>query len=470
MNSLQQRRLRQQISLLRRQFVQEGDTPFTGALTSKGIQDLVNLHGLRWRERIFSPLVTLWVFVGQVLSADNSCRAAVARFIAYQVENGRKPCSAATGGYCQARGRLPESFIGDVARKIGSAIEKSVESQWLWKQRRVLMFDGTTVAMPDTKANQAEFPQPSAQKPGLGFPIARLGAVFSLATGAIIELGIASYSGKSQGELSILRRLIDVFRSGDVLLADRLMCSWREMVMLKSRGVDVVTRLAAKRTADFRRGKRLSKDDHIVKWNKPSLRPAEFVDKDLPEHLEVRETRVRVDHAGFRTVSIVLVTTLLDDKEFTKTDLAEIYRSRWSNELDLRALKETMKMDELNCKSPELIRNEIWAHIIAYNLIRSVIAQAANRHEVVPRAISFKGALQSLLGFQPALTKFQSGRAMRQQLIDQLLVVIASHTVGKRPNRFEPRKRKRRCGKYDRLFMPRQEFKTILQRNIKAGN
>ena len=401
------------------------------------------------------------------MSADSCCRAAVARLNAHRVSLGASPCSVATGGYCQARKRLPERFFAAIARHTGKEIEKAVNSSWLWKQRRVLMFDGTLVSMPDTKANQAEYPQPTSQKPGVGFPLARIAAIFSLSTGAIIDLGIGGYSGRSQGELSLLRQLIGVFLPGDVMLADRLMCSWREMAMLKSRGVDVVTRLSSHRSADFRRGKRLGKGDHIVRWAKPTLRQVEFADSDLPDFLDVRETRLTIEHAGFRAVQITLVTTLLDEKLITAPDLMQLYKARWHNELDLRSIKETLQMNILRCKTPDLIRKEIWAHIISYNLIRAMIAQSAMKHEIEPRTISFKGAVQTLIAFQPLLEVNRSDRNKhRIEIHRQVLDAIAMHRVGNRPDRFEPRLRKRRDGAYDLLTKPRHIAKSEIQQRL----
>src|SRR4051794_7978367 len=215
--------IRDQLHTLRRQFLQEGDLPFTNILTEQVIaQALASITG--WLDRIFSPLVTLWVFLGQVLSADHSCRAAVARLRAHRLARGQRPCSAQTGAYCQARQRLPEQFFADVARQTGRNLQANVDPQWLWKSRRVYVYDGSSVTMPDTPANQAEYPQPVCQKPGLGFPLARIAAVFSLACGAVLDVGICRYAGKGQSELGLLRTLWDRFRPGDVMLADRLMC------------------------------------------------------------------------------------------------------------------------------------------------------------------------------------------------------------------------------------------------------
>jgi hypothetical protein len=345
-----------------------------------------------------------------------------------------------------------------------------VDPRWLWKGRRVYVYDGSSVTMPDTPANQAEYPQPAAQKPGLGFPLARIAAVFSLACGAVLEVGICRYAGKGQSELGLLRTLLDLFRPGDVVLADRLMCAWTEMVMLKQRGVDSVTRLG-KRTADFRRGTRLGEGDHVVRWPKPRKpRTLDQATYDaLPEYLTVRECRVRVDRPGFRVRVLVVATTLLDADAYTRDDLAGLYRQRWTAELDLRSLKQTLQMDVLRCRTPELVRKELWTHVLAYNLIRTVMAQAAAKYGVEPRAISFKGAAQALEAFQPVVAlRGQHDAAVRRELYQCLLDAVASHRVGDRPDRYEPRRRKRRPKPYDRLMKPRHEAKRAMLKGVRA--
>jgi DDE family transposase len=454
--------IRDQLSTLRRQFLQDGDLPFTDVLTEEVIaQALAALTG--WLDRIFSPLVTLWVFLGQVLSADHSCRAAVARLLAHRLARGQARCSPRTGAYCQARRRLPESFFADVACSVGRRLDDQAERRWRWQGRRVYLFDGTTVSMPDTPENQAAYPQVYNQKPGLGFPIARLGALISLACGAVVNLGFCRYAGKGQGEVSLLRRLWDVLRPGDVVLADRLTANWATIAMLQGRGIELVSRLnKAHRKADFRRGRRLGADDHVVRWAKPtSIRSLDWqAYKALPEYITIREARIRVRQPGFRTRSVVVVTTLLDPEQASKEELASLYRARWNNELDLRSLKSTMQMSELRCKTPGLVRKEVWAHILAYNLIRTVMAQAAARHDIPPRSISFTGAMQTLEAFQPLLEfGATDDGASRSQLYQELLDAIASHRVADRPDRYEPRRKKRRRNYYDWLTEPRAKIK-----------
>ena len=328
-------RFQQQFRFLRHQFLQDGDLPFCNILTEQTVSQAFTAIPSRFLDRIFPPLVTLWVFLGQVLNQDHSCRAAVARLIAHRISRKQQACSAETGAYCLARKRLPESFFSDVARQTGSALDTNAKEQWLWKRHRVLAYDGSTVSMPDTLENQEAYPQPPQQKKGVGFPMARIAAFFSLSCGAVVELGICKNTGKGNSELGLLRKLWNILKPGDVLLSDRYMCAWTELVMLKQRGVDSVTRLHHLRRIDFRRGKRLGPDDHIVEWPKPP-KPRSIDQKTydtLPDFLMVRETRVQVEQPGFRTRMIIVVTTLLDAEEISREDLADLYFARWNAEV-----------------------------------------------------------------------------------------------------------------------------------------
>ena len=463
MHHSKQVRLKQQIRFLRSQFLQGSDLPLSDVLSKAVLVQALEAIDSCWKQRIYSPVVTLWVFLGQVLSADHSCRSAVTRLIADRVANGLSRCSSATGAYCQARKRLPEKFFSIMACGTGKALESKIDSGWLWKGRHVYMFDGTTVSMPDTLQNQKEYPQIYNQKPGVGFPLARMGVVISLACGAVLDLRICAYSGKGTGEISLFKRLWGMFCTGDVVLTDCLMSSWTELMMLNQRGVDSVTRLnKARRSADFRRGKRLGKDDHIVCWPKP-MKPRALDNETfdaLPDSLTVREVRIKIEKPGFRTKTIVVVTTILDPSEASKEDLADLYRQRWNNELDLRSIKTTMQMEELRCKTPELVRKEIWTHILAYNLIRTIMAQAATRHDILPRTISFKATIQTLEAFQPLLAFHnQHCKPILNQLFHHVIEIVVVNRVADRPDRFEPRRKKRRPKPYDRLMKPRNEAK-----------
>jgi hypothetical protein len=467
MRYFSQGRFRKQVSFLRKQFLQMRGMPLSNVLSAEMVErELASIGGV-WLDRIYTPVVTLWVFLSQVLSADHSCRAAVARLISHRVASGESPCSAETGAYCQARKRLPEKLFAQTVRQTGRALEDQIDRRSLWKGRHVKVFDGSTVSMPDTAANQQAYPQPASQKPGVGFPLARIAAVFSLASAAILELGICRFAGKGQSELGLLRLFWNVFHPGDVMLADRYLCSWFEIAILKGRNVDSVCRLHQQRRADFRRGKRLSRNDHLVYWPKP--RKPDWLDQEtydsLPNLLVIRETRVWVTQPGFRTEEVIVATTLLDAEAYPKSDLADLYRARWNAELDLRSLKQTMQMDVLRCRTPELVRKEIWTHLLAYNLIRTIMAQAAEKHGLRPRSISFKGTIQTLAAFQP-LIELTAGHDRCLAIYHQILDAIATHRVADRPNRYEPRRRKRRPKPYPLLMKPRYEAKRDMLKRV----
>ena len=462
-------RFRRQVRFLQQQYLQDGNLPFGDILSTELIEQALTAMQVIWIDRIYTPLVTLCVFLGQVLSADHSCRAAVARLIAYRIARKERACSAETGAYCQARKRLPEKFFSQMARQTGHRLNENVDSRWLWKNRHVYIFDGATVSMPDTLENQQAYPQPPQQKPGLGFPLMRIAVVFSLACGAVIDVGMCRYAGKGQSELALLRQMWSIFQSGSIMLADRLMCAWTELVMLKQRGVDSVCRFTSHRKTDFRRGKRLGKDDHIVTWLKP-MKPRTIDTKTyntLPDSLTIRECRVKIAQPGFRVQVIVIATSLLDHVAYPPSELAELYRARWHAELDLKSLKQTMQMDVLRCKTPELVRKELWTHILAYNLIRTILAQAAYKYDLPPRLISFKGAIQTLEAFQPVIAlQCEWDTAHRLRIYHELLDAIATHRVADRPNRYEPRARKRHPKNFDYLRKPRYQIKREMAKGV----
>jgi hypothetical protein len=342
-------------------------------------------------------------------------------------------------------------------------MEEQASFKWLWNGRHVKIADGSTVVMPDTAANQKSFPQPSSQKPGLGFPMARIVVIFSLACGAALELAIGRCEGKKTGENELFRGMTHSLNEGDVLLGDRLFDSYRDIAALRKRNVDVVYRMNASRKFDFRRGTWLGKGDHVVTWTKPNFDSSRF-DREtydsLPRTMLIREIRYQVQPAGFRTREVVLVTTMLDENLYPADDLAALYRERWHAELDLNSLKTTLQIEHLRCKTPEMMRKELWVHLLAYNLIRQTMADAARQHASLPRYLSFKGALQTMTAFAPYLASCTSSDY--HDLMRPLLTAIASHRVGERPNRSEPRAIKRRRTKYPYLTVPRNKARKRL--------
>lgn len=444
---------RQAVSLARK----HGDLYFAALVDRERILEALGPASLLWQGWIYTPAVTIWVFLAQCLSPDHSCREAVARLAAWRVGQGRKACSPDTGAYCTARDNLPEAACEKLVRRTGRELEEQAPPEWRWQGRRVRVVDGTTITMPDTPENQAEYPQQKIQKRGCGFPIARVVVVFSLAVGTVLEAAIGKYEGKQTGENSLFRTLHERLEPGDVVLADRYFSGWFDLALLAQRGVDVVVRKHQLRATDFRTGRRLAPDDHLVRWNKPA-RPAWMSAEQyaaLPAELTLREVRVTVQQRGFRTKTVLVVTTLLDANEFPADQIAELYRRRWQAELHLRSLKIVLQMDHLRCKKPHRVRNEFHMHLLAYNLIRRVMAVAALEANTAPWEISFKGTLQTLSNFLPALAcemPLDAGCAA-------LIRCVAAHLVGNRPDRYEPRLVKHRPKKYKFFREPRANYK-----------
>jgi hypothetical protein len=451
-----------QVGQRQQQLAQQPQLPFARLLDQDMVQQVLREEKVSFRERLFSPLVTLWIFLSQILDPDHSCRQAVARFWAWRAAQKLPPCSSDTSAYCKARQRLPEAVLARLCRRTGRQPQDQAPAPWRWNGHNVKVVDGTTVSMPDTEANQQAFPQPRTQKPGLGFPIARLVVLFSLTVATVLDAAMGPYKGKQTGETSLWHTLYDNLEQGDLLLADRYYGSFWELALTKQRGADLVSRLHQRRKADFRLGQRLGPEDHVVSWTRPP-RP-NWMDaatyEALPAQLSVREMRVRVQIPGFRTPLLVIATTLLDPLEMPREELAILYRVRWYAELDLRALKATLAMDVLRCQSPEMVRKEVWAHLLAYNVIRTQMAEAAKEAGVLPVQLSFKGAVQGVNALAGWL-----GRAVGAEVEEacrQLRALLASYRIEERPNRSEPRARKRRPKHYPFLKKPRRQSGTRL--------
>jgi hypothetical protein len=448
-----------------RSFGQDGSSPLAGLLTQEQIQQACDEEGVRFAQgdgHVWSPALTVWAMLGQCVSDSKSCVAAVARSLVLRVSLGLPPCSEATGAYCKARAKLPVPLLRRLAAHLGAELERHAPPGWRWKGRRVLLADGTTASGPDTPENQAEYPQPRTQRPGLGFPLIRLVVLLGLATAALIDCAIGPWSGKESGEMALLRQLLGSVLAGDVLVADRASCSYWLLAELSKRGADGAFRLHQSRHYDFSKGRRLGHDDHAVTWARPA-RPA-WMDKETyhatPKTLEVREVRFRVGRPGYRTREVVVAATLLDAERYGKEDVAELYGHRWRVELDIRDIKQTMKMDVLRGKTPQMLRREVWAHLLAYNLVRQVMAQAAGQKGLSPRQISLAGARQTLDAFRVALQSSEG--ELWRCLVKALLVAVAGHRVGEREGRCEPRQVKRRPKTLPMMTRPRAEARAAL--------
>ncbi len=453
---------------IRRQLLEQPGLPFADYLPAPLVHAVAHTLGCSFRRRVYTPAVTLWTFLSQVFDPDHSCRQAVARLLAWRTALGLRPCSPDTGGYCKARRRLPEALLRELTRGTGYQLLADAPPAWLWKGRPVKVVDGTGLSMPDTDKNQKAYPKSKKLAPGVGFPLVRLVVVFSLAVGTVLEAAIGPFHGKGNGELSLWRQLADQLAKDDVLLADRLYPTFWTVAQALACGADVVMRMHAGRAPVWFRGRGHRTDNRRIWWRKPPrpdwMTPEAY--ELLPEWLQLRAVRVEVRPSGFRTRRLVLVTTLTDAEAVTGTDLAELYRRRWQAELHLRSLKTVLQMDILRCKSPELVRKEIWAHLLVYNLVRTVMAEAAALAQIRPDDVSFTGALQTLNAFLPELRAAQTP-AQAQVLWDVLLWAVGEHRVGQRPDRYEPRARKRRPKNYRPLKEPREQARQRLRKRPK---
>jgi hypothetical protein len=440
------------LDAVRARFARNEGLPFADILTEASIQKVLNEYDVSYRDRVFSPVTTIWGFLSQVLNEDHSCRDTVSRIIAHRTAHGMAVCSPNTASYCTARSRIPTPVLSTLARRTAEELHASVDDRWKWNGRSVFILDGSSVSMPDTPENRAMYPQPPQQAAGLGFPLARITVLLSLATGACHDLAIASYAGKGTGEKSLFRRMYDTLKPGDVVLADALFDDYFIACDLHNRGIDLVVH------AQFeRKGTRVAEsraDGDVIVWQRPQkpLRMTGEQYRSYPEQLLMREVTVDARDKNHRVQQFKVVTTILTPSIDGK-QIGTLYEHRWAGEVDIRSIKCTMQMDILRCKTPDMVHKEIWTHLLAYNLLRTVIAVAAQENGIEPRQVSFKGAKQAVTAFAP---KIEAARPEdRGSLIDAMLTTIAYHRVGDRPGRWEPRANKRRLKPAARLTQPR---------------
>jgi len=387
---------------VRARFARDQGLPFADSLSQASILDALNQHGVTFRDRIFSPVTTIWGFLSQVLSEDHGCRDTVSRIIAHRAAAGLEPCSPNTASYCNARGRLPTDVLRTLAKRTAQQLPDGVPDGWKWNGRNVIIDDGSHVSMPDTEENQEAYPQPVVQQEGIGFPLARVAVLLSLASGACHDLAIAPYQGKGTGETTLLRQMYGSLEPGDVVLADALFDNYFLVWELIQRGIDIVARAQHERVGSQTAESR--PDGDVIVWQRPN-KPHGMTGEQYrryPKSLRMRQVSVDARGKDNRAEQFKVVTTILD-ASIDGGRIGDLYERRWEGEVDIRSIKSTMKMDILRCKSPEMVRKEIWAHLLAYNLLRTVMALAAAENKVEPRKISFKGAKRTLSAFAPKL-------------------------------------------------------------------
>jgi hypothetical protein len=453
------KRLHAGIARFRQQFGDQPARAMGAVLEAQVIAEALEKELGPVRERVYPPLTTLGLFIGQALSADGACQDAVARQLSARCARGQGPCSLSTGPYCKARQRLPLGLIHRLGVAVGETLERQSPSQWKWRGRSVKLVDGTTVSMPDTAANQARYPQSGEALPGLGFPLAMLLGLISLSTGAVLGWALGPCRGKRTGELAMFRALMSSLDPGDVVVADRLHCTYFTVAMLRERGVDLVTRQHSHRRTDRRCGKRLGRHDRLVQWHRP--RRPEWMDAEtyarMPETLMVRHTEV----AGR-----LLVSTLTEARSVEAAEIQWLYKQRWQVELDLRSIKVEMGMDIVRAKSPEMVDKVIGVHLLAYNLVCALRARAGAQARIPARALSFKASMQLFNAFEQSL-RYGSYRHAKAQTAS-MLEAIATRKLPVRPDRVEPQAVKRRPKRHPLLQVPRHIARAQILRNRAA--
>ena len=455
MNTRKLEKLAEQTKELGARFVQGGKQMLGGLFAPEQMQEMVKETVGQHRERRYGPVKTLHLFLEQVLGSDHSCRSAVAHEASDRASQTGEVASLNTGPYCEARKRLPVALIERVSAAAVQQMSQRQDKSWLWRGRPVKLVDGTTVSMPDTADNHAQFSGKSKeQKQGMEFPRGRLVGVISLSCAAVLDWALAPYEGKRTGECALLRQLVRGIARGDVVITDRAYAGYFMIAELLAQGADIVMRQHQTRKTDWRRGRRLGKRDHVVQWVRPQ-RPQWMDEADyaaMPEVLEMREVQV-----GQWT----LISSLCDAKEVSKADLNALYLCRWHVELDLRSIKQGMQMDVLRCKTADMVRKEVAVHLLAYNLVRAVMAQAAVLGGVLPRHLSFQSTLQTLNEFKHSLTTCARGRLIA--LHEQLIYRIQQLRLPYRPGRVEPRAVKRRPKPHRLLNQPRDVARAKLR-------
>jgi hypothetical protein len=411
------------------------------------------IEGAFPRRRVYTAATTFWGFLAQVLSPSESCRETVRRVQARRLVSRRGAPSPRTGAYCQARRKLPLVLLKRLWQDLAAQSARQTPEPFLWLGLRVGVVDGSSLSAPDTVANQRAWPQSARQRPGCGFPWINLVTVFSLATGTLVDLALGSKHRSEQRLLSTLWTTIA--RNFDVLLGDRLFGSFATFCELRNRRLHGVFHLHQARPNDWRYGRRLGPDERLVVWTRPPPSESPLFARDWPASITIRIVRVRVAVPGFRTRSLFLSTDLLDPVRVPAAMLAALYLRRWRIELFLSQIKTAMNMDVLRCRTPPMVRREIHMHVIAYNLIRHLMLQAATFGRLPIDRISFKGTCDSLRAYCPSLAHAGSAPVLYRRLVACFFRSLAADYVPLRPDRSEPRAVKRRPKNYSLLTQPR---------------
>lgn len=421
--------------------------------------------GANSRDSIYTQWRTFWCFLWQCLNVGTPGREVVRQLQALLELSGAAPISSEDGAYCIARQRLPETLFTQALHATAAACDQIAPPAAFLAGRPVKLVDGTITTLPDTPQNQEAYPQVSSMKKGCSFPIMRVVAIFSLLSGAILAAACGSHH---VSEFRLFYGLLAQLAKGDIVIADRGFGNYPMLALLLSMEVDLISR-SSRQIDGRRRRQRLGKNDWLVSWKKSANRSA-VVPKEqfdgFPAQLTVRLVRGSLQQRGFRVRQITVVTTLLDPRKYPAADLLRAYLRRWRMEMCLDDIKTTLGMALLSCKSPAMVRKEMFMHLMAHNLIRYTMAYAAAQHDAQLERLSFKGTVDALRQFTQAMAQAPS-KKKRRDLWNYLLRILVRDLVPDRPGRVEPRAIKRRSKKYDRLNVPRHRYKDRPKRHAR---
>ena len=449
------RKPRTTVEKIRDQQQQLLDHQLTGVshLLSRYIpQSLFDKHdNTKTRRRLFSRENTFWGFFLQTLQADSSCQSIVHQFRCAAEKNKKmKVISSSTSAYCQARKRFPLELLEDILNHTqhqGSQVHPLVN-------RRVVCADGTGLLAADTPDNQSRWPQPSSQKLGVGFPQLRLCGLFNLHSGVALSHHIGN---KHSHELPLLREQESHFHSGDIFVGDKGFICYYDQARLLEQGVDSIVALARRKPVSAQNADRIiAADDLLItlpKFTSSAARSRYPKDRweALPDTLQMRQIKVNITVPGYRSKSVYLLTTLLDDTRYPASMIAELYRQRWRVELFFRDLKTTLGMDFLQGKSPDMVIKETQMFFIVYNIIRLLIKDSRGKES--PTSYSFQSYIQTLL----AHSYNYSSKA--KSVWDDLRNHLKKCTLQHRPDRVDPRVVKRRPKPLKLMVKPRATLK-----------
>lgn len=420
------------------------------------------------RERLLPLERTFWCWLWQILQCNTSCRDVMKQVAMLFALQGRS-IDENSSAYCQSRKLILQGLLQQIYSHTAQAAFRWAPSSTRLQGRRLKALDGTSARLADTPENQTAFPQPGSQNSGAGFPVMKIVALFCVSSGAI--LGHAT-GNLWMSEISLAAQLINSLTDGDVLIVDRGFCNYALAALLGRNKIDVIARVPTTvRHIDFRHGKRLGTKDALFTWKK-SKRPCKWMALEqwleLPETLTLRILQVHIHSLGKRVKTVMLMTTLLDPLLYPAGEIAQAYGLRWREEMCFDDLKTTLHMAHLKCLSPQMVKKELCMFLIAHNLLRCLMAQAAAQAQIKIEQISFKGTMDGFRQCSVAMTQAKS-KARRIAVWQEFMAGLAADRLPDRPGRVEPRAVKRII-KYPKLTTYRRRYKKRMSRNERRRN